>query len=545
MLDAVKKWIYKGLRIVGLKPLSIAEKSRIMFGGAVILILTVALLIPYFWMGKLIEKNALDAGRAVADTVYERHFQMGEGQIEGLPALGSGGRLQQKDDFAVKWLRLEGGGDIVKDDMPERHYEVLTELTAEEDGMDEESWTSTEGEAAQNNYVKIVRANDACIRCHNPDGSGSAFNRNQVVGAIIASTPARELAKTQLMNTVAIIIAGLLAGAAAVVAFYAIAQRIILRPIRQLRALVNNIADGNFDARSSIRTGDEYEKLANAFNHMLDVLQESQEKLRHANEELDNKIAELSERNIELYKANKLKSEFLANMSHEFRTPLNAIIGFAQLLHDRAGADAEKMKRYAENILTSGKSLLSMINDLLDLAKAEAGKMILHVGKVNVQELCQGLAAFFSPMTEQKSIKLKVEPSEDVPLVTTDAGKVQQILYNFLSNAIKFTPEGGRIVISAKMIGEKKVRLTVSDSGCGIAEAQQENIFEKFRQLDGSLTRQGEGTGLGLAICKELSGLLAGQVSVESELGEGAAFHLDIPVALREKKPQQQPSIDS
>ena len=156
------------------------------------------------------------------------------------------------------------------------------------------------------------------------------------------------------------------------VAFYSIAQRIILRPIRQLRALVGNVAEGNLDARSAIKTGDEYEKLSDAFNEMLDGLQESQEKIRQANVQLDAKIAQLSDRNIELFKANKLKSEFLANMSHEFRTPLNAILGFAQLLREKPADAPEKSKRYAENIIASGRSLLNMINDLLDLAKAQA-----------------------------------------------------------------------------------------------------------------------------------------------------------------------------
>ena len=138
--------------------------------------------------------------------------------------------------------------------------------------------------------------------------------------------------------------AGLLAATGAMVAFYTIIQRVILRPIRQLRALVNNIAEGNYDMRSSIQTGDEYEQLSDAFNHMLDNLMESQDKLQRANQQLDAKIAQLSEKNIELFKANKLKSEFLANMSHEFRTPLNAILGFAELLARKAGGRCGEIK---------------------------------------------------------------------------------------------------------------------------------------------------------------------------------------------------------
>ncbi|GAG96723.1 unnamed protein product, partial [marine sediment metagenome] len=172
-------------------------------------------------------------------------------------------------------------------------------------------------------------------------------------------------------------------------------------------------------------TGDEYEKLANAFNHMLDGLQAAQEKLRQANKQLDDKIAELSERNIELFKANKIKSEFLANISHEFRTPLNAILGFAEILREKPDTlKKEKGRRYAENIIAGGKNLLNMINDLLDLAKTEAGKMKLHIEKTSVPQLCKALVASFSALTKKKKIKVKLQFDNDIPPLSTDASKV-------------------------------------------------------------------------------------------------------------------------
>jgi len=240
---------------------------------------------------------------------------------------------------------------------------------------------------------------------------------------------------------------------------------------------------------------------------------------------------ELSNSNAEF--ANKLKSEFLANMSHEFRTPLNAILGFAELLREKPAADVEKSRRWAENIISSGRSLLNMINDLLDLAKAEAGKMELRVEKTSIPQLLEGLTAFFSPLTEQKMIKVRLQMADNLPLIQTDAGKLQQILYNLLSNAIKFTPEQGRIAIKAEMPDDLMVRISVTDTGPGISEEDQVRIFDKFRQLDGSLTRKEPGTGLGLAICRQLSELLAATVGVESTLGEGSTFYLDLPVNLR------------
>ena len=173
-----------------------------------------------------------------------------------------------------------------------------------------------------------------------------------------------------------------------------------------------------------------------------------------------------------------------------------------------------------------------MINDLLDLAKTEAGKMELHIEKTSVPELCKALVGYFSSLTKKKRIKVKLLVDNNIPPLITDAGKVQQILYNFLSNAVKFTPERGRIEIRAAMPDEKTVRIAVADTGCGIAEADKEKIFEKFRQADGSITRQSTGSGLGLAISKELATILAGSIGMESELNKGSTFWLDIPVTL-------------
>jgi two-component system sensor histidine kinase BarA len=347
---------------------------------------------------------------------------------------------------------------------------------------------------------------------------------------VIVQMPGREISRTIIMNRICVITAGLIAGAGAIVAFYIIAQRIILSPIRQLRAIANNVSQGNLDVRSGIKTNDEFERLGEALNAILDSLVQGQEKLRGANKQLDEKITELSERNIELFRANKLKGEFLANMSHEFRTPLNAILGFAEILKEKPVEDAAKNKRYAENIISSGKNLLTMINDLLEMAKMEAGKIELHLEKTSIQELCSGLVAFFSPLTEKQKLKVRLTVDENIPLIKTDAGKVQQILYNLLSNAVKFTPENGKIEIKAYMPDDQTVRLAVSDTGQGIAESDKEKIFEKFRQADGSITRNQPGTGLGLAISTELAKLLSGKIGLESIEGEGATFWLDLPI---------------
>ncbi|MDD5327275.1 MAG: ATP-binding protein [Phycisphaerae bacterium] len=529
------------LSILHLSPFSLAGKCRAAFGAAVVLVLTLALLLPYIWMGQLIKKAALDAGRAKSEILLARHFQEKQTSQTALPVLGNRGTVLDVNNPDMRWIRFTKESENQPEARPpvtlsDQQKEMIESLKTDEERNDNILLAEYNG-TLYSNYIKVFRANENCIGCHNPQGSARPFSQNELVGAVIIQRPAAEISRMVLLNRVWIIIAGLIAGTGAVVAFYIITQRVILRPIRQLRAIANNVSEGNLDIRSSIQTGDEYERLAEAFNHMLDGLQAAQERLRQANKQLDAKIAELSERNIELFKANKIKSEFLANISHEFRTPLNAILGFAEILREKPELlRKEKGRRYAENIIEGGKNLLNMINDLLNLAKAEAGKIELHIEKTSIPQLCKAAVGSFSALTKRKRIKVKLTVDDNIPILTTDAGKVQQILYNFLSNSVKFTPENGRIEVRAGMQAEQTVRIAVTDTGCGIAESDREKIFEKFSRADGSLTRQTTGSGLGLAISKELAAMLAGSIGVESELDKGATFWLDIPVTLAKER---------
>ncbi len=521
------------LKLLRLWPLSLAEKCRIAFGMAVIVVLTLALSWPYIWMGQLTKKAYLDAGRAKAEILLRQHFRLKRADDTALRPLANTGVVLDVNDPGMQFIRFTKEGETDLSQLTEEQKEMIEFLKSEQTEDDDIFFARKRG-LSYSNYVRIFRAEDQCIGCHKPQGSASAFSPNEQIGAVVIQRPATEIGEAIFLNRVSIIMAGLFAGAGAVVAFYMITQRVILRPIRQLRALASNVAEGNLDIRSAIKTGDEYEKLSNAFNDMLDGLQAAQEKLRQANKQLDEKIAELSERNIELFKANKIKGEFLANISHEFRTPLNAILGFAQVLREKPGLlKKEKAQRYAENIITGGNRLLNMINDLLDLAKTEAGKMELHIEKTSVAQLCKALIASFSLLTKKKKIKVKLLTDINIPPLMTDAGKVQQILNNFLSNAVKFTPQRGRIEIRASLLpDDNTVRFAVADTGCGIAEADREKIFEKFRQSDGSITRETTGSGLGLTISRDLAAMLAGSIGLESELDKGSTFWLDIPITL-------------
>ncbi|MGE5296183.1 MAG: ATP-binding protein [Solirubrobacterales bacterium] len=537
------------LRILHLSPLSLDQKCRLMFGSAVLLSLALALMIPYAWLRQLTRKVLLDTHAAQVESVLLRsHFQPGASGGMKLPELNDRGTAKDPNDGGMLWIRFYKEPDRSALPPLSSEQKKLLETVRASTTRDEIiSLTRSEG-VVQSTYVRVFRATEGCVSCHNPQGSAAAFSLNDTVGAAILQTRSvgGDLRKMVFMNRIWTFMAGVIGATGAMVAFYWITQRVILRPVRQLRALANNVAEGNLDIRSSFATGDEYEKLAEAFNHMLDNLQAAQEDLRRANRQLDGKIAELSERNLELYKANKLKSEFLANMSHEFRTPLNAILGFAQVLREKPGLlKKEKGQRYAENIITSGNRLLTMINDLLDLAKAQAGKMELHIEQASVSQICESLVSSFSLLAAKKRIRVGMEVSPGVPLIVTDAGKVQQVLYNFLSNAVKFTPNKGTIEIRAYMLDGRMVRIAVRDTGCGIAEADRDKIFDKFRQGgDGSLTRE-PGTGLGLSISKELAAMLAGVVGFESEVGVGSTFWLDIPIDVsgEEKAPAKNPSV--
>ncbi len=515
------------------RPLSLAEKCRLMFGGAVLLSLALVLVFPYLWMDKLTTKGLLDVSEERASQVYRAHFRMDRLEQGGLPVLDMDGGMADARDVPLQWVRF--GADPLESIQsldPGLQAAIRTLLDGQ---ADDDFQCGRQAGVLRSRYIKFVRAGESCLACHNPQRAARAFSPNELIGvAIVSDQDTRgEVRRIILVNRIGVIVAGLIGATGAMVAFYWITQRVILSPIRQLRALANNVAEGNLDIRSTITTGDEYEKLSQAFNHMLDNLQAAQEKLRAANRQLDLKIAELSGRNVELYKANKVKSEFLANISHEFRTPLNSILGFAQVLKDRPTLlRTDKGQRYAENIITSGNRLLQMINDLLQMAKAEAGKLELHIEQGSLPQVCEALVSAFLPQTHEKRLRIKLTLDPNTPLLRTDVGKVQQILYNLFSNAVKFTPSRGQIEIKTQMLDDKHVRISVIDTGCGIEPADQEKIFEPFRQADGSLTRQTTGTGLGLAISKELAALLAGHVGLQSEPGHGSTFWLEIPVAL-------------
>ena len=330
-----------------------------------------------------------------------------------------------------------------------------------------------------------------------------------------------------LLRSALILIVGLVL---AVIASVLLARRMV-RPIRALRAGALRIGGGDLNTIVAVRTGDELETLSDALNQMSARLRESYAGLERTvarrTEELTAALARLEAQRGELERANQHKSAFLAQMSHELRTPLNAVNGFSEVLLERMfGELNEKQDEYLHDILSSGQHLLALINDILDLAKVEAGGMELEVEPLALRPLLESGLSVVRERAARHGIALTLELGDGVDLVEADPLRLKQAVFNLLANAVKFTPDGGRVRLSAEIDGET-VRIAVQDTGSGIAAGDLGRIFEEFQQA--GATPGTEGTGLGLALTRRFVELHGGHVEVESEPGAGSRFTIVLP----------------
>jgi len=273
----------------------------------------------------------------------------------------------------------------------------------------------------------------------------------------------------------------------------------------------------------------------------LEELRERQQELAQLNRELDETnrgvvalYAELNDKADFLQRASELKSHFLSNMSHEFRTPLNSILALSQILLERMDGElAPEQEKQVSYIRRSAQDLADLVNDLLDLAKVEAGKVTIRATSFKVESLFAALRGMLRPLLAQNSsVSLAFEDPVDIPELHTDEAKISQILRNFISNALKFT-ERGEVRVSARVGHDDTVTFSVADTGIGIAPADHERIFQEWEQIEGKIQKTAKGTGLGLPLSKKLAHLLGGDVFVKSELGRGATFFVAVPVQYR------------
>jgi len=258
-------------------------------------------------------------------------------------------------------------------------------------------------------------------------------------------------------------------------------------------------------------------------------LREKNRLLEDKNEELAKQRRYIYQQNLQLQEVSRLKSEFLATMSHELRTPLNAIIGFSQILLGKSKGNLSSVQTDMMNrVLANGRNLLELINDVLSFSKLEAGRLALRPAAFDITELVTTTTKELQSLAEQKSLSVHVDIDMDNPTITNDAVRIRQILVNLFSNAIKFTSSGS-VKIQLLETSADTIQLSVTDTGCGISEADQAYIFDPFHQADQKVTRKHAGTGLGLAITYSLVKMMRGSISVSSTVNQGASFTIELP----------------
>jgi two-component system, NarL family, sensor histidine kinase BarA len=548
--------------------ISLAAKCQLLFGAAVVAVIFAALYWPWKRIEQLTQQLNQNAASAVVRDVIGRHVAQAQSQSQ-LQAQPTSTRPTiartaepTVDGHAFALPRLIGAWR--SHDSPEMtRFEAAAMDRFGADpthAYDRQIYHMPDGSEGYR-YAEPQYLRNDCLPCHadgrpisttqplprgpalalaaaHPKQPTTATTAPTVVaapvllGLVSVDMPSRIPPNQLLLNHTFLLTAALGAGSLALLVFSYITTRIILAPMRVLQETAEKVSKGDLNVRSHIFTGDEFQQLSETFNTMLVNLKDSADQLRAVNKSLDLKLGQLAETNVALYESNRLKSEFLANVSHELRTPLNSILGFADLLTDQAKSADPKTARYLQNIMSAGNNLLDLINDLLDLAKIEAGRMEVRSEPLSLSDLLEGLANLVRPLAEKKSLQVVSTVEQGMPILQTDPLKLQQILYNFISNAIKFSPPDGRIELSARRDGPTDAIIAVADQGPGIEPAQQEMIFEKFRQIDGSVTRQHSGSGLGLAISRELATLLSGTVGVVSAPAQGATFWIKLPLKI-------------
>ena len=533
---------------------SLERKCRLLFGVALMILITTS-----FWMyaartRQLVEAQQVARARGlVPEILWRKHMQE---FIEPQTDIYDQNDNDQSEIAPALWP-IEFQKKIR--DVPEFKMGVTWDLILAEDtpGDDfaQESLLAFRNSVDQDHryqfvdnsdtherelqYCEAIRPSNSCLQCHN-GANAVRFAGTDVVAMASIQIPLLEVDLALQQNRAILFFFGTVTTIVAMLVAYIIVRYIIVKPVLHLKDVSDEIARGNLNLRAEINTGDEFEELSQAFNRMLRHMTTVNDELRGVNDNLDAKVDQLAQANMELFRSNALKDEFLATMSHELRTPLNSILGFSDVLSNSPSLD-ERQMRYVQNIQTSGRNLMVQINDLLDIAKIESGQMKLQPGALVLSDLIDAQCSQIMPLADQKNIELKVQYSgEAMPELWQDSGKIRQILTNLLSNAIKFTPEGGRVRVTTATLPDKMFQICVEDTGIGIPMQEQAEIFEKFRQ---GTTTQGErdhvkrefgGTGLGLSIVRELSRLLGGDVHLESEFGKGSSFTVRLPLTAPE-----------
>lgn len=403
-------------------------------------------------------------------------------------------------------------------------------------------------------YLAPMKIEETCLECHgSPRGEidvtghpKEGWELDDVGGAISIVIPMdlyQSAARSNIASNVVFFVGVLVA---CLLIVYLSLSYLVTGPLQRLREAVEKIKTGDLEVRiADEKSSLEINTLAREFNNMAQELSElygdletqvddRTARLAKANAALERQRIQLEEANELLRNENKYKSDFLAMMSHELRTPLTSIIAFAEMLNKESAAsaaDSEKDAEIKREIEANSRVLLLMINDILEMSRLDAGKTELALETIDLGDVIGLVQSVVQPLARRNGIDFTCEIDPNTPLITGDFEKIRHVLENLCGNAMKFTPEGGSVVLSAKYCVENaQVLIRVSDTGIGIARKDLQRVFERFVQVDSSVSRKYNGTGLGLALAKEYSEMHGGSISVESELGRGSTFTVCLPI---------------
>ena len=556
---------------------SLEIKCLFFFGVALAVVVLISVLLFYKATKTQVEAQNPLMGKLVA----EREFLLMH--IKGLAsesAVGEGSRSSSASDdlndfidsmaslsekiggegerarIETRLIRVRNDREDDESDDPRDEFEenMLETLKLEETKSKGENAKSAPfqyyDEDGRYRFYQPLKLERSCWNCHREIMGDSTLDLGSTLGVVQVTIPEPPAQKESARLWTLLLGGAIITSFLGVIAFYVVIRAVVVRPLRSLRDVSEAIGRGDVSKRAELQTGDEFEALGFAFNKMLKYLVATQEKLKALNSELERKVDELAQTNLQLFESNRVKSDFMATMSHELRTPLNSILGFSDVLSSIQTLD-DRQRRYVNNINKSGRSLLNMINNILDMARIDAGRVEPQLSAFKIEPVVLAQCDMAKPLVDKKNLDLTTKFQPNMPQLRQDEPRIQQILNNLLSNAIKFTPEGGRIQIEVAQIMRAPfypralagvaaqdaipfLELKVIDSGVGVAEEDRQIIFEKFRQgksaTEGdTMTREHSGSGLGLSIVKELCKLLEGEIALESQPGFGSVFTVYLP----------------
>lgn len=458
-----------------------------------------------------------------------------------------GALFTSQSSYSTKFVNFEPRN---RADVPDAFESAA--LTAFNDGSATEYYEIADvGGVEVFRYAAPMRIEENCLECHGEpageiDVTGfpkEGWQLGDVGGAISLIMPLDVYMESERSSVVqdVIFFSGMLVVCLLVI--YLALTYLVTRPLSRIQQGVERIQHGNLDVRFAYsQSSREMNDLTREFNAMAVELSdiygslETQvadrtEQLARANGALERQRSQLEEVNRRLREDNQYKSDFLAMMSHELRTPLTSIIAFTELLNNESAPASEKEAETRREIEANSHALLLMINDILEMSRLDAGRTEMTVEVIDLGDVCGMVCDVVRPLAQRSAIDFVCDIEPDVPLIRADFEKVRHVVENLCGNAMKFTPEGGKVRLFVDYAPDtEEVLIHVEDSGIGIAKKDHERIFERFVQVDSSVSRKYSGTGLGLALAKEYVEMHGGSIGVKSELGQGSVFTVTLPV---------------